>query len=57
MLTKYSGEVNTAAKYAIPLEMGWYTKSGKRIPKRPFLVPALRKEAPEITKRIKALLK
>lgn len=57
MLTKYSGEVHTNAKYSIPLELGWYTKSGKRIPKRPFLLPALRAEAPQITKRIKALLK
>jgi hypothetical protein len=57
MVTKYSGVVYTAAKYAIPLELGWYTKSGKRVPKRPFLIPALQREAPEITKRIKALLK
>ncbi len=57
MLTKYSGEVHTNAKYSIPLELGWYTKSGKRIPKRPFLLPALRAEATQITKRIKALLK
>ena len=57
MVTKYSGIVTSSAKYSIPLELGWYTKSGKRIPKRPFLVPALQKEAPQMVNRIKDLLK
>jgi hypothetical protein len=57
MVTKYSGIVFSSAKYSIPLELGWYSKKGKRIPKRPFLLPALQKEAPEMINRIKALLK
>lgn len=57
MTGKTSAEVNVGAKYGIPLELGWTSKSGGTVPARPFLRPAVEKEAPAFQAAVKSILK
>jgi len=57
MTGKTSAEVRVNAKYGIPLELGWTSKSGGTVPARPFLRPAVEKEAPAFQAAVKSILK
>jgi hypothetical protein len=57
MTGKTSAEVSVGAKYGIPLELGWMSKSGNHVPARPFLRPAVEKEAPAFQAAVKVILK
>ena len=57
MTGKTSAEVNVGAKYGIPLELGWTSKSGGTVPARPFLRPAVEKEAPAFQAAVKSILR
>jgi hypothetical protein len=57
MTGRTSAEVNVGAKYGIPLELGWMTQSGTHVPARPFLRPAVEKEAPAFQAAVKVILK
>jgi hypothetical protein len=57
MTGKTSAEVFVSAKYGVPLELGWMSKSGNHVPARPFLRPAVEKEAPVFQAAVKVILK
>ena len=57
MTGKTSAEVSVGAKYGIPLELGWMSKAGNHVPARPFLRPAVEKEAPVFQAAVKVILK
>ena len=57
MTGKTSAEVNVGAKYGIPLELGWMSQNGNHVPARPFLRPAVEKEAPAFQAACKAILR
>ena len=57
MTGRTSTQVNVHAKYGIPLELGWMTQSGTHVPARPFLRPAVEKEAPAFQAAVKVILK
>ena len=57
MTGKTSAEVSVGAKYGIPLELGWISKAGNHVPARPFLRPAVEKEAPAFQAAVKVILK
>ena len=57
MTGKTSAEVSVGAKYGIPLELGWMSKAGNHVPARPFLRPAVEKEAPAFQAAVKVILK
>ena len=57
MTGKTSAEVRVDAKYGIPLELGWMSKAGNHVPARPFLRPAVEKEAPSFQAAVKVILK
>ena len=57
MTGKTSAEVRVDAKYGIPLELGWMSKAGNHVPARPFLRPAVEKEAPAFQAAVKVILK
>jgi hypothetical protein len=57
MTGKTSAEVFVSAKYGVPLELGWMSKSGNHVPARPFLRPAVEKEAPAFQAAVKVILK
>jgi hypothetical protein len=57
MTGKTSAEVRVNAKYGIPLELGWMSKAGNHVPARPFLRPAVEKEAPAFQAAVKVILK
>ena len=57
MTGKTSAEVRVDAKYGIPLELGWMSKAGNHVPARPFLRPAVEKEAPSFQAAVKSILK
>ena len=57
MIGKTSAEVRVDAKYGIPLELGWMSKAGNHVPARPFLRPAVEKEAPAFQAAVKVILK
>ena len=57
MTGKTSAEVRVDAKYGIPLELGWMSKSGNHVPARPFLRPAVEKEAPAFQAAVIVILK
>jgi len=57
MTGKTSAEVKVNAKYGVPLELGWMSKSGNHVPARPFLRPAVEKEAPAFQAAVKVILK
>ena len=57
MTGKTSAEVRVDAKYGIPLELGWMSKAGNHVPARPFLRPAVEKEAPAFQSAVKVILK
>ena len=52
-----SAEVFVSAKYGVPLELGWMSKAGNHVPARPFLRPAVEKEAPAFQAAVKVILK
>ena len=52
-----SAEVFVNAKYGVPLELGWMSKAGNHVPARPFLRPAVEKEAPSFQAAVKVILK
>ena len=57
MTGKTSAEVSVGAKYGIPLELGWMSRGGNHVPPRPFLRPAVEKEAPAFQAAVKVILK
>lgn len=57
MTGKTSAEVKVGAKYGIPLELGWISQNGNHVPARPFLRPAVEKEAPAFQAACKVILK
>jgi hypothetical protein len=57
MTGKTSAEVSVGAKYGIPLELGWMSKSGNHVPARPFLRPAVEYVAPSFQAAVKSILK
>ena len=57
MTGKTSAEVSVGAKYGIPLELGWMSRGGNHVPARPFLRPAVEKEAPAFQAAVKVILK
>jgi hypothetical protein len=57
MTGKTSAEVRVNAKYGIPLELGWMSQAGNHVPARPFLRPAVEKEAPAFQAAVKVILK
>ena len=57
MTGKTSAEVKVNAKYGIPLELGWMSRGGNHVPARPFLRPAVEKEAPAFQAAVKVILK
>ena len=57
MTGKTSAEVRVDPKYGIPLELGWMSKAGNHVPARPFLRPAVEKEAPAFQAAVKVILK
>ena len=57
MTGKTSAEVRVDAKYGIPLELGWMSQAGNHVPARPFLRPAVEKEAPAFQAAVKVILK
>ena len=57
MTGKTSAEVSVGAKYGIPLELGWISRGGNHVPARPFLRPAVEKEAPSFQAAVKVILK
>jgi hypothetical protein len=57
MTGKTSAEVSVGAKYGIPLELGWMSRGGNHVPPRPFLRPAVEKEAPAFQSAVKVILK
>jgi len=52
-----SAEVFVSAKYGVPLELGWISKSGNHVPARPFLRPAVEYVAPSFQAACKVILK
>jgi hypothetical protein len=56
-LTKYKSQAYCTARYGLPLELGWATKSGKRVRARPFMRPALEKYRPRFVRMIKGALR
>ena len=52
-----SAEVFVSAKYGVPLELGWMSKSGNHVPARPFLRPAVEEVAPSFQAACKVILK
>ena len=52
-----SAEVFVSAKYGVPLELGWMSKSGNHVPARPFLRPAVEYVAPSFQAACKVILK
>ena len=52
-----SAEVFVSAKYGVPLELGWISKSGNHVPARPFLRPAVEYVAPSFQAAVKVILK
>ena len=52
-----SAEVFVSAKYGVPLELGWISKSGNHVPARPFLRPAVEYVAPSFQAACKSILK
>ena len=52
-----SAEVFVGAKYGVPLELGWMSKSGNHVPARPFLRPAVEYVAPSFQAACKVILK
>ena len=52
-----SAEVFVSAKYGVPLELGWMSKSGNHVPARPFLRPAVEEVAPSFQAAVKSILK
>ena len=52
-----SADVFVSAKYGIPLELGWMSKSGNHVPARPFLRPAVEYVAPSFQAAVKSILK
>ena len=52
-----SAEVFVSAKYGVPLELGWMSKSGNHVPARPFLRPAVEYVAPSFQAAVKSILK
>ena len=57
MTTATSALVTVSAKYAVPLELGWHTKSLSYVPPRPFMVPAVDAVAPQFRKAVTAILR
>lgn len=57
MTGKTSAEVNVGAKYGIPLELGWISQNGNHVAARPFLRPAVEKEASAFQAACKAILR
>ena len=57
MTGKTSAEVFVSAKYGVPLELGWMSKSGNHVPARPFLRPAVEEVAPSFQAACKVILK
>ena len=57
MTSKTSAEVFVSAKYGVPLELGWMSKSGNHVPARPFLRPAVEEVAPSFQAACKVILK
>jgi len=57
MTGRTKAEVNVHAKYGIPLELGWISRGGNHVPARPFLRPAVEKEAPSFQAAVKVILK
>lgn len=57
MTGKTSAEVFVSAKYGVPLELGWMSQAGNHVPARPFLRPAVEKEAPAFQAAVKVILK
>ena len=57
MTGKTSAEVFVSAKYGVPLELGWMSKSGNHVPARPFLRPAVEYVAPSFQAAVKSILK
>ena len=56
-LTATSYLVVVDAKYGVPLELGWISKSGNHVPARPFLRPAVEYVAPSFQAACKVILK
>jgi hypothetical protein len=56
-LTATSYLVVVEAKYGVPLELGWMSKSGNHVPARPFLRPAVEYVAPSFQAACKSILK
>ena len=57
MTGQTSAEVFVSAKYGVPLELGWMSKSGNHVPARPFLRPAVEYVAPSFQAACKVILK
>jgi len=57
MTGRTKAEVNVHAKYGVPLELGWISRGGNHVPARPFLRPAVEKEAPSFQAAVKVILK
>lgn len=57
MTGKTSAEVKVGAKYGVPLELGWTSNNGGTVPARPFLRPAVEKEAPAFQAAVKSILR
>ena len=51
------GKATQQAKYAVPLELGWHTKSGTYVPPRPFMRPAVEYVDPIFRKAITVILR
>lgn len=56
-LTFYKSQVICTARYALPLELGWRTKTGKAVPARPFMRPALEKNRNRFHNMVKGVIR
>ena len=56
-VTRYKAQVRCSARYGLPLELGWHTKSGKRVPARPFMRPPVEANRTRFNNMIKGVLR
>ena len=56
-ISTYKSQVLCTARYGLPLELGWRTKTGKSVPARPFMRPAMEKNRPRFNAMVKGVLR
>jgi len=56
-VSRFKAQVRCSARYGLPLELGWRTKTGKSVPARPFMRPPIEKNRRRFENMIKGVLR